>query len=172
MITLDKGWIADIEPLGNARRSGRSGKACTAAENPERPFVARYEYAVGVVAPDSFTCFNSSLWTNEALGWYAKDGPGGLEWRFRNMGATADFSWFGLNFRSTTPWKVTVEEDGKLLKVREGQPGDNVVVTEPLDLAHFNTYRIRLEQRSPACGHACPCVVFDTKPVTTFNVYP
>jgi 3',5'-cyclic AMP phosphodiesterase CpdA len=172
-ITLDDGLITDIEPLGNTLYPGSGAiGACTADTNPERPFIDRYEYPVEVIAPRSFTCYKSGLWTHEALGWDATDGPGGLDWRFRNLGAAADFSWFGLNFRSTTPWKVIVERDGNRVLAREGLPGDNVVITEPLDLTHFKTYKVRLEQQAPACGHASPYLVFGAQPVKAFSPYP
>ena len=67
---------------------------------------------------------------------------------------------------------MTVAKDGKPLLTREGQPGDNLIVSEPLDLTHFDQYRIRLEQSPPACGHASPYLVFDSKPVTNMNFYP
>lgn len=173
-IELKDGKIASIEPLGN--ETGAGGRPSNAAKNvsAELPLELRYWWADGVLATNTFWSFDEGLWDGWARahwGWHDPKGPGGLSWSVPPEMLPEGEVWFGVNFRSTTPWELLLERGGTNEVVCKGEPGDNLMATGSYGRDR-RPARVILKQQAPSCGHASGYLVLDTKPVREFNRYP
>ena len=171
-IELIDGKIASIEPVDNARCNGRF-RDRDSGQSEEQPLDLRYWWADGVLTPTTFWCFSDDLWLGRNnWGWHDPDGPGGLTWSVPPALMPHRETWFGVNFRSTTPWEVVIEKDGAAEVVGRGGPTDNQVVTASFGRDEHRSCRVILKQQAPACGHASGYLALDCAPVQTLMRYP
>ncbi|MDD5708064.1 MAG: metallophosphoesterase [Kiritimatiellae bacterium] len=175
-IELKDRKIASIEPLDNAESNGcpKDGAKDVSAE---LPLDLRYWWADGVLASNTFWTFSRGLWDEWTpppcdWGWHDPKGPGGLSWTVPPELLPNREMWFGVNFRSTTPWQLLLERGGKEIVVGEGGPGDNLIATGSFGQGNSQPARVILRQEAPACGHASGYMVIDETPVRKFNRYP
>jgi len=177
-IDLSNGAVAGIESLGNVIKPGSGAVApCDLSDQGERPFELRYLFASRLFAAESFRVTAPDMWTshpkavaNECFGWVDDESPAGVEWRVPNLDGQKADRWFGINFRSSSDWKVTVTRGEEVVFEEKGSPVSRVVGGR-MPAWDGRGYTIRLEQKPPARGHASPFAVFDGKPVRSFRRY-
>ena len=174
-IHLENGKITCIEPLANIDAE------CTprydSANADEKPLDLHYWFPDGVLTKNTFWVFNSKGFFDDAMatnplhwGWHAPDGVGGLVWSLPPEFLPDKEMWFSVNFRSTTAWKLLLEENGVKKTVCQGDPGENLIATGSFGGGPKRPFRrVILQQEAPACGHASVFMILhDTpKPVLT-----
>jgi len=177
-IDLADGAIAGIETLGNITKDGSGAvPPCDLGDQGDSPFDLRYMFASRLLAPESFRVTAPDMWlshpkagTNECFGWVDEKSPAGVEWIVPNLDGHEDDRWFGINFFSSSDWKVTVTRDEEIVFEEKGS-GVSRIVTGQIPACNGSGFMIRLEQKPAARGHASPFAVFDNKPVRSFRRY-
>ena len=158
-VEVENGKITWIEPLDNHSRKdfpeGYRGMF------GEKPLEVRYWCPDGVLAKNTFWVMNDKGFWDDALkeqthwGWYDPKGVGGLIWSLPPEFLPDQEMWFSVNFRSATPWKLLLEENGIRTTVCQGEPGDNLIATGSFGKGPCRPFRrVILQQDAPACGHA------------------
>jgi len=175
-VEVENGKITWIEPLDNHVKP----------DLPESyrgmfdvtPLEVRYWCPDGVLAPDTFWLKNSRGFWDDVLpvqthwGWHDPEGPGGLIWSLPPEFLPDEETWFSVNFRSTTKWKLLLEENGVKTVVSQGEPGENLIATGSFGKGPGRPFRrVILEQEAPACGHATIYMALHHTPKPEFRPF-
>ena len=175
-IEVENGKISWIEPLGNQNRK----------DLPEAyrgmfdvsPLEVRYWCPDGVLARNTFWVMSDKGFWDDALpiqthwGWHNPEGTGGLIWSLPPEFLPDKEMWFSVNFRSTTPWKLLLEENGVKKTVCRGNPGENLIATGSFGRGPNRPFRrVILQQDAPACGHATVYMALHDTPKPVFTPY-
>ena len=166
-----------IEPLDNLK--GEEAPKYDSARKDETPLDLHYWFPDGVLARNTFWVLRSKGFWDDALprspihwGWHDPDGVGGLIWSLPPEFLPDKEMWFSVNFRSTTPWKLLLEENGVRTTVCQGAPGDNLIATGSFGKGPCRPFRrVILEQAAPACGHATVYMALHDTPKPEFRPY-
>ena len=175
-IEVENGKITYIEPLDNMRRSDLPQQYRGMFDST--PLDLHYWCADGVLARDTFWVLGSKGFWDDALpvkthwGWYNANGTGGLSWALPPEFLPDREVWFSVNFRSTTPWKLLLEENGVQTIVCQGEPGENIVATGSFGSGPNRPFRkVILQQEAPAAGHGCCYMALHYTPTPEFCTY-
>ena len=179
-IMLGDGEIENVEHLGNYDKPGSGAvPPCDLSDQGSPPFRLKYWCASGVLSPNSFLCSDNGIWSSHpaiadynCLGWVDEKSSVGMTWSVPALDSDNSSQWFGLNFSTTSKWKLTVRIGDETVYEKKGSPGDSIVVSGRLESLGLAKHVFKLEERAPAKGHASPFIVFDDKPVESFNRYP
>lgn len=176
LVEVENGRITYIEPLDNQSR----------ANFPESyrgmfdvtPLELHYWCPDGILAKNTFWVMNDHGFWDDALfrqthwGWYDPVGDGGLIWSVPPEFLPEKETWFSVNFRSTTPWKLLIEENGVETVVCQGDAGDNLIATGSFGRGPCRALRkVILRQEAPALGHACCYMALHYTPEPEFRPY-
>ena len=175
-IQVENGKITYIEPLDNqCRRDIPEGYRGMFDVTPLEP---RYWCPDGVLARNTFWILKDKGFWDDVLpvrthwGWHDPDGVGGLIWSLPPEFLPDKEMWFSVNFRSTTPWKLLLEENGVKTTVCQGEPGDNLIATGSFGRGPNRPFRrVILQQDAPACGHATIYMALHDTPTPKFTPY-
>ena len=133
-IHLENGKISYIEPLDNL--NAEETPKYDSARSDVAPLDLHYWFPDGVLSRETFWVFKSKGFFDDALpsgplhwGWHNPNGIGGLIWSLPPEFLPDRETWFSVNFRSTTPWRLLMEEDGVEKMFCQGGPGDNLIAT-------------------------------------------
>jgi hypothetical protein len=178
-VCLGNTEIAFIESLGNQNRYGSGAvPPCDLSDRGCLPFQLKYLFASQTLSLNSFRCTDKNIWTShpealydECIGWVDQENSGGLRWTIPAWIPQNSVNWFGINFFSSSKWKVTVTKNNQTVFEEKGEGGEYKIVSSKLELNGDNEYTVCLENRAPAKGHASPYIVFDNCPVSSFNRY-
>ena len=175
-VEVENGKITWIEPLDNQIRT----------DIPESyrglfdvtPLEVRYWCPDGVLAKNTFWVMNDKGFWDDVLpvrthwGWHDPAGVGGLIWSMPPEFLPDKEMWFSVNFRSTTPWKLLLEENGIRTTVCQGDPGENLIATGSFGRGPDRPFRrVILEQEAPACGHATVYMALHDTPKPVFTPF-
>lgn len=176
-IDVEDGKITYIEPLDNQRNN----------EGLEEPYRGMFDVAPldlhywcpdGVLAKNTFWVMkDKGFWDDELpvqthWGWHNPEGDGGLIWSLPPEFLPEKEIWFSVNFRSTTPWKLLLVENGVEEVVCQGEPGENLIATGSFGKGPNRPFRrVILKQESPALGHACCYMALHETPTPEFRPY-
>ena len=175
-VEVENGKITWIEPLDNQ----------ILTDYPESyrgmfdvtPLEVRYWCPDGVLAKNTFWVMNDKGFWDDVLpvrthwGWHNPDGVGGLIWSLPPEFLPDKEMWFSVNFRSTTPWKLLLEENGVRTTVSQGDPGENLIATGSFGRGPDRPFRrVILEQAAPACGHATVYMALHDTPKPVFTPF-
>jgi len=175
-IEVENGKIIRIEPLDNQARK----------DIPESyrgtfdvtPLELRYWCPEGVLTKNTFWMLKDKGFWDDSLpvqthwGWHDPEGPGGLIWSLPPEFLPEKEMWFSVNFRSTTPWKLLLEENGVEQTVDYGAPGENLIATGSFGRGPKRPFRrVVLKQEAPACGHATVYMALHDTPKPEFTTY-
>ena len=174
-VHFEDGKISYIEPLDNinAELSPRYDSARADAA----PLDLHYWLPDGVLAKNTFWVLRSGGFFDDPLrpihwGWYNPEGTGGLIWSLPPEFLPDKEMWFSVNFRSTTPWKLLLEENGVRTTVSQGGPGDNLIATGSFGCGPNRPFRrVILEQEAPACGHTAVLMAVHETPEPELRLY-
>ena len=174
-VHLEDGRISYIEPLDNinAPLSPRYDSARSEAS----PLDLHYWLPDGVLAENTFWVLKSKGFFDDPLrvmhwGWHAPEGTGGLIWSLPPEFLPDKEIWFSVNFRSTTPWRLLLEENGVRTPVCQGEPGENLIATGSFGKGPGRPFRrVILEQAAPACGHAAVLMALHETPQPELRLY-
>ncbi len=175
-IQVENGKITYIEPLDNqCRRDIPEGYRGMFDVTPLEP---RYWCPDGVLARNTFWILKDKGFWDDVLpvrthwGWHDPDGVGGLIWSLPPEFLPDKEMWFSVNFRSTTPWKLLLEENGVKTTVCQGEPGENLIATGSFGRGPNRPFRrVILQQDAPACGHATIYMALHDTPTPKFTPY-
>ena len=175
-IEVKDGKITYIEPLDNQCRKdipeGYRGMFDVT------PLQLRYWSPDGVLARNTFWILKDNGFWDDALpvrthwGWHEPEGRGGLIWSLPPEFLPDREIWFSVNFRSTTTWKLLLEENGVETVVCQGNPGDNLIATGSFGKGPNRPFRrVILQEDAPACGHATIYMALHDTPAPAFTPY-
>jgi hypothetical protein len=144
----------------------------------DEPLDLHYWCADGALAQNTFWVLKDKGFWDDALpvqthwGWHNADGIGGLSWACPPEFLPDKEIWFSVNFRSTTPWKLLLEENGVRTTVCQGEPGDNLIATGSFGCGPNRPFRrVILEQEAPACGHTAVLMALHETPEPELRLY-
>ena len=176
-VEVENGKITYIEPLDNYAR--KNFPECYKTLLDENPLDLHYWCPDKVLANNTFWVRKSSGFWDDAFqskthwGWYNPDGLGGLVWSIPPEFLPEQEVWFSVNFRSTTPWSLVLEENGKEIVVDKGDAGENIIATGFFGKGPVRPfYNVILKQEAPALGHATCYMALHYTPKPEFRLYP
>lgn len=175
-VELENGKITYIEPLDNKKRTeipeGYRGMF------DDTPLDVRYWCPDGVLARNTFWVQNYKGFFDDALvrqthwGWHDPDGVGGMIWSLPPEFLPDREVWFSVNFRSTTPWKLILEENGKEEIAAQGEAGENLIATGSFGCGPNRPFRrVILKQEAPALGHGSCYMAIHYTPTPEFRPF-
>jgi|GEM_PF-2127420 len=176
-IHLENGKISYIEPLDNLEAEGTP--KYDSARSDAAPLDLHYWFPDGVLSRETFWVFQTKGFFDDALpsgpihwGWHDPDGVGGLIWSLPPEFLPDKETWFSVNFRSTTTWKLLLEENAVRTVVCQGGPGDDLIATGSFGRGPLRLFRrVILQQDAPACGHASVFMALHDTPRPVFIPY-
>ncbi len=175
-VEVENGKITRIEPLDNQSRTDYP-ESCREMFDVT-PLEVRYWCPDGVLAKNTFWVMNDNGFWDDVLtrtthwGWHDPDGVGGLIWSLPPEFLLDKEMWFSVNFRSTTPWKLLLEENGVRTTVCQGDPGENLIATGSFGRGPDRPFRrVVLQQEAPACGHATVYMALHDTPKPVFTPF-
>ena len=175
-VEVENGKITYIEPRDNQSRTNIPERFRGLVHN--EPLKMNYWCPDGVLAKNTFWVFREKGLFDDALpvkthwGWHNPNGVGGLVWSIPPEFLPEKEVWFSVNFRSTTPWKLLLEENGKETVVSQGKAGDNIIATGSFGKGPKRPFRrVILRQDAPALGHSCCYMALHDTPKPEFRPY-
>ena len=175
-IHLENRQISYIEPLDNIK--SEQSPRYDSARADVTPLDLHYWFPDGVLTKNTFWISHpgSGFWDDVVpkthWGWHNPNGTGGLIWSLPPEFLPDKEMWFSVNFRSTTPWKLLLEENGVRTAVCQGGPGENLIATGSFGKGPGRPFRrVILEQEAPACGHATVYMALHDTPKPEFIPY-
>lgn len=175
-VEIEDGKITYIEPLDN--------KSLTHYPEAYRgmfdvtPLELRYWFPDGILAPTTFWMRQSKGFWDDVLptqthwGWHNPNGDGGLIWSLPPEFLPDHEVWFSVNFNSTTPWQLVLEENGMEQIVCQGEAGERQIATGSFGCGPDRPFRrVILRQSAPALGHATCYMALHNTPEPEFTPY-
>ena len=176
-VEVENGKITYIEPLDNYAR--KNFPECYKTLLDENPLDLHYWCPDKVLVNNTFGVRKSSGFLDDSFqvkkhwGWYNPDGLGGLVWSIPPEFLPEQEVWFSVNFRSTTPWSLVLEENSKEIVVDKGDAGENIIATVFFCKGPVRPfYNVILKQEAFALGHATCYMALHYTPKSEFRLYP
>ena len=175
-VEIEDGKITYIEPLDN--KSLTHYPEAYQGMFDVTPLELRYWFPDGILAPTTFWMRQSKGFWDDVLptqthwGWHNAEGDGGLIWSLPPEFLPDHEVWFSVNFNSTTPWQLVLEENGMEQIVCQGEAGERQIATGSFGCGPDRPFRrVILRQSAPALGHATCYMALHNTPEPEFRPF-